>query len=339
MLSLGQIRSHLLYKFKSNQELVSAIATLWQNFTSQRMKLDDYLKDEKLGAAYTAFYLLSNYQKLQRLLEYAHIDPDVFEDYHFYDIGCGPGTFSLAFSELVFGHDEKIVGIESSPVMRQQATMLLSGLGIKQASVIDGVHHRLEGKKLALFGHSINEMKSEKACKYIQQIDPDVIMVIEPGTKESFQELLTFRQKMLEQSYHCLYPCPTNASCPMMLTDDWCHQYMKIQMEPEVASIAQELHLDRQLQAVSCFIFAKDPNFTLRAQKRLVRFYRQTKHSFDWQICKEYQQGNYLQDLEVTKKNMSKRDVKVVSDIFPGQEVAYTEVKELPDKVRVQLDL
>ena len=339
MPSLDQINRHLLHPFENKKQLSDAVEELWRNFTSERSKLDHYLDDERLVSAYTAFYLTTNLAKLQSVLSYANIDPDIFEDFILWDIGCGPGTFSVAFDELVFGHDRQIFGIETSELMQKQATMLLKGLGIKRAKVYDKIEQRPSGKNLMLFGHSINEMKSVKAHKYVDKVDPEVIIAIEPGTPTSFAELLEFRKTAIEKGYHCIYPCPTNSVCPMQDSEDWCHQYIKVNLDPDLASIAQMLKLDRHLQAICCFIFVKDKNFTNHAMMRLVRFYRQTKHSFDWQVCTNREAHNELDDVEVSKKYNSKKEIKEIADIFPGQSVDYTVVKELPDKKRVKLNL
>lgn len=338
MLSLEKIQRHLLYKFNNKDELISSTLKLWENFTINRSNIADYLSDEKLVSAYTAFYFLTNYQKLNTLLDYADINPEDLEHYHIYDIGSGPGTFLAAFSEIVFGHVGKMVGIEKSEVMRTQAKRLLSGIGVDNFLITESNFEKYEGKRLAIFGHSINEMKLERAKKYLEKIDPDLIIVIEPGTKESFSGLLELRKYLLSKNYDCVYPCPSNSNCPMFGSQsDWCHQYMRIEMDLEVQELAQGMHLDRHLQAVSCFIFSRDAEIGKHASKRLVRYQRQTKHSFEWQTCVDNNGKNELQNLEVTKRGMSKEDIKNTENIFPGQKVDYQEIKTLPDKIRVGL--
>jgi hypothetical protein len=59
-MKLAEIIPHLLYAFPHESDLVTAIQEISRKFTTDRAKIGDYLKDERLVSAYTAFYLATN---------------------------------------------------------------------------------------------------------------------------------------------------------------------------------------------------------------------------------------------------------------------------------------
>lgn len=325
-MKLAEILPHLLFQFPHESDLLKAIAEISRKFTTEREKIGDYLRDERLVSAYTAFYLMTNVPKLKAVMEWMPEDwkKDISES-ALIDLGAGPGTFSLAWKELFGG--KEFLQIETSDVMRKQARKLWDGLHT-------GVSMKQEGtleKSILLFGHSANEMGEHVALNYIEKFQPEHILFIEPGTKEFFAKMLNIRKALIANGWHVLYPCPGESECPMKGTENWCHQFVHVSHDPEVERLSQMMKLDRKLLPLTVQAFSK--KVYPKSEERLVRVYPETKFSFEWQVC----HSNVLEDYQIMKRGMDRTTEKQLAQKLSGAEVRSTLEKDVPPKKRVKL--
>lgn len=324
---LAEILPHLLYSFSHESDLVKAIEELSRKFTTEREKIGDYLKDERLVSAYTAFYLTTNFPKLREVMKWMPEEwKSDLKECALVDLGAGPGTFSLAWKEL-FGASE-FLQVETSPSMRAQARKLWDGLHPSSEMKQTGKPDR---KRVLLFGHSANEMTVGQSLDYILTYEPEHILFVEPGTKEFFGKMLELRREILKSGWHVLYPCPEASECPMLGTGDWCHQFIQVKHDPEVERLSQIMHLDRKLLPLTVQAFSRKEY--PRTKERLVRVLPETKFSFEWQVCHE----NRLEDYQVMKRGMDKATEKELGRILAGESLTTQLEKEVPGKKRVKL--
>lgn len=304
---------HLIYDFRDEADLVRAIQELSQKFTVERENISDYLKDHRLTAAYTAFYLTTNYAKLAEVFKWLPVDWLLeIRKCDFIDLGAGPGTFGLAFKDWCGESSGKIYQIEKSKIMREQARKLWDGLHpevqMEQFSAATSLPH-----SFLLFGHSANEMGAKEAINYIKQIDPDHILFIEPGTKSFFREVLEIRRSLLRDGFSVLYPCPSSGECPMAESEnDWCHQFIQVQHSADVERLSQLVKKDRRLLPLTVHAFSK----TLKHQEkeRIVRVHPSTKFSFEWEVCV----GDKVEHYQVFRRGLDKKTQKDLDDVLSG---------------------
>ena len=156
-MKLSDLIPHLLHDFKAESDLVRAIEEISLKFTQKREHIEDYLQDPRLVSAYTAFYLTTNLPKLQAVTEWlTSPEREELKEFDLIDVGAGPGTFSLAWREVI-GTESAM--IETSKLMKEQAAKLFRGLHREEAIFKPEL---LKRKKLLLFGHSLNEMGGGK---------------------------------------------------------------------------------------------------------------------------------------------------------------------------------
>ena len=325
-MKLADLLPHLLYSFPHESDLLKAIEELSRKFTTERHKIGDYLKDERLVSAYTAFYLMTNLPKLRSVMEW--MPGDWIKDLNecsLIDLGAGPGTFSFAWNEY-FGKCP-ILQVELSPVMRKQARKLWDGFHSPGEMKQEG---KPEGKCILLFGHSANEMDVQDALDYISQYSPEHILFIEPGTKEFFGKMLQIRREIIKNGWHVLYPCPEESECPMLGTENWCHQFIHVKHDPDVERLSQIMRKDRKLLPLTVQAFSR--KVYPRVEERLVRVLPETKFSFEWQVC----HNNALEDYQVMKRGMDKTTEKNLGSILSGVEVKTEVDKVIAGKKRVR---
>jgi hypothetical protein len=329
-MNLSDVLPHLLYQFKSESELLLSIQEISQKFTTERARISDYLNDPRLVSAYTAFYLLTNFPKLQRVLEWMPREwVSMIRNSSLIDLGAGPGTYSLAWKAL--GNGGEVYQVETSELMRLQGKRIWDGH--YQDKLFQSPQWEWEVEKgLLLFGHSMNEMGLEEAIRYIEKIKPEHILFIEPGTKGFFQQMLQMRSYLLSQGFHLLFPCPSSLKCPMEGTENWCHQFLKVKQGEEVERLSQMVHLDRKLLPLTVGAYSR--SFQCRNPKeRLVRVLPETKFSFEWEVCHH----NHLERYQLMKRGLSRSEEKVIGNLLSGDSISTEVTKTLDHIKRVRL--
>jgi len=344
-LKLSNVKKYLIAQFPSEKKLIAAVENLSKNFTTNREDITKYHSDEKLVSAYAAFYLTTNYPKLGKVLNYLGENKDLFSKCDIIDIGCGPGTFLFALHDYFDGkHEGDLWGVETSHLMRKQAGNFLEGLyPDAKITITDKVHKvtKSDRKRILLFTHSLNEMEDQVALDYISHIDPDYILFVEPGTKEFFQRFLGTREKLLKKGFNILYPCPSNAPCPLLGVDDWCHQYIKVDQDSEIDRLTQLASKNRKwLAQTLCFMSKEEATRDKEDNHAMVvRTYPPTKFSFEWDVCIKGEpdsQGDATHKLthfQVMKRKMSKAYIKELVSILAGNEILFKIDKHMSDEV------
>lgn len=329
-MNLQNILDSLIYPFRSEHELISAIEELSTKFTQNRERIGDYLKDPRLVAAYTAFYLTTNVPKLEAVLKWLPDDfLELIRPCGFVDLGAGPGTFSLAWDR--WGGTGATYQVETSTLMREQAKKLWETMTQKPLVQMDRWIAQEEGPRVLLFGHSANEMGPKLALEYIERISPDHIIFIEPGTKSFFPQMLDVRAQLLRSGYKIIFPCPLELECPMRTSaDDWCHQFIQVSHSSELERLTQMAKRDRKLLPLIVHVYSK----TYTAQnprERIVRVLPETKFSHEWEVCHE----NQIEHVQVMKRHLSKSEDKILSATLAGSALESRVEKVLEKSKRI----
>lgn len=333
---LTKILPLLLFNFKNEKDLVKAIEELSLKFTQKRELLNDYLSDDRLASAYTAFYLTSNAPKFEAVFKWM---PESFFDLlkssTLIDLGAGPGTFSIAYREMI-GAPVKVAQIETSATMMNQAKKLWEGLYPGEVLLQSAnAKIKIEGEKFLLFGHSANEMGFEMALRYIKEINPDHILFIEPGTKSFFPEMLKIREALTHLGFHIVFPCPSSSECPLASSvNDWCHQFIYVKQSAEVERISQMAKKDRRLMPLTVQAFSRSIQQT-SVVTRIVRVFPETKFSLEWEVC----ELNLIKHYQIMKRGLSKEVQKKLSEAMAGSSVVVEVEKELETSTRVRVKL
>lgn len=334
-MKLEEVKPFLMYNFKSESELIRTIAQIGHNFTKAREDIGDYIENEKMVSAYTCFFLLTNLPKLEQALKKVEVSLEDYLDYEFIDIGAGPGTFSLAL--LNQNKNLSIKAIEQSQKMISQGKRLVNGLFPEASFEYYSSGSKLpvsNKKRFGIFGHSANEMNIQTIKKFIKDLDLEIILFIEPGTKEFFKLSLEIRQ-VLQDTYQLDYPCMGVGKCPLP-EGDWCHQYLKVQHEFDVERLTQLAQRDRRNLPIILNLFHKTKELTPKEESRIVRVYKPTKFSQEWQVCRfvegEGKGENLVHDLQILNRGYNKKEIKELNQILAGDKIKFTQEKDLGER-------
>ena len=337
-MNLEDIKANLIYKFNAEVELTQAIEEISYKFNHERNKIGDYLNDPKLVAAYSCFYLTTNMPKLAEVFNLIQFPIEKLDEYEFVDIGCGPGTFVLSLLQL--NNNLKIQALEKSELMIEQAKQFVARFyPAADVQIFNNIQRikKKEKKRIAIFGHSANEMETEQVLNIIKTLDCDNVLFIEPGTKLFFQKMLDIRTSLIDQEYNILFPCKSAHTCPMN-EKDWCHQFIRISHDYDVERLTQLVNRDRKLLPLTVQYFSKQESIQESDKVRVVRVYRPTKHSVEWQVCSHVNDENQIFDLQIMGRGMNKSDFKALHKKMSGEEISFEVEKNLgSNKIRGKL--
>ena len=333
LLSLDELRPFFLNPLIPESTIVKFINEMSQKFTAKRDQITDYVQDADHISAYTAIYLPTNLPKLSFLLD--KLPPEILHDLKdrtFIDMGCGPGTFSLAWSFLLGKSKREIWAVDSSKIMQSQAEKILKGFFPDINLYTSANFKEKKPDSVLFFGHSINELGIILAQELISRIDPEYIMWIEPGTSNLFLELKELRSKLVEH-YDIIYPCPSNEACP----NSWCHQVLRISHDASVERLSQLVNLDRKILPMSTMVLKRKNAHTKAATKAtVIRFVNETKFSFLYEVC-YFDEKNKNIVVEILKKYLSKTEVKDFKNANVGERLTFDIEKKLEKYFRVRL--
>ncbi len=146
------------------------------------------------------------------------------------DAGAGPGTASLALTEI--WPDATPVLCDSHPDFLKLAQRLLAEAApeiAEQAGVLVGDIARpataLPKADLVIASYSLTELDDaayQQAALRLWAAAKEALVIIEPGRPRDYRRLMAFRQESIGQGARIAAPCPHAQTCPLV-GEDWCH--------------------------------------------------------------------------------------------------------------------
>lgn len=276
--------------------LVGTIARLSALFTKDRDSLDArYFDDPALAAGYTAYFLPLNFAKVQILLEEMPAVERTQDGLSVLDLGCGPGTASLAVLDWIlcraqsgiidlqvtavdhslaalgetmrlwnaFQPDEECGFAHLTPVVERldRLTRPDSGRAIFTQATYD----------IIIIANSLNELFRDAS-------DPDVsraalvercfsalkadgtLLIVEPALRNTARSLHRMRDLLLAKGACTVHsPCLHGRNCPALAkVDDWCHEERRWVPPDWIASLDKELGFNKDALKFSYLLLRKD---------------------------------------------------------------------------------
>jgi ribosomal protein RSM22 (predicted rRNA methylase) len=262
--------------------LAQAVLNLSRLFTTARPMLSPrYLDDPAHAAAYLSYFLPVNLSKVQVLLDElpndsSHETPD--RPMVVLDLGCGPGTGSLALLDWLWHRSPKrakslsILAADASHAPLQEAERLWGaycqevGMSDQGLRFVEGnLEHPLKGDlgkqivrggpyDLIMMANCLNELFSTVAdppaerAAVVGQLLPflaprGTIMIVEPALRQTARALHQMRNHLLKKSLCTVYsPCLHEGACLALdHPDDWCHEERPWQTPPAIAALDREV--------------------------------------------------------------------------------------------------
>ncbi|MBA0915268.1 MAG: hypothetical protein H0Z54_05845 [Nitrospira sp.] len=279
--------------------MAQAVLNLSRLFTTARATLaPGYLDDPAHAAAYRAYFLPVNLSKVQVLLDELprdNVAGEAGRPMTVLDLGCGPGTGSLALLDwLWYRNPERakslsVLAADSSPGPLQETKKLWNAycqeVGIASTGLrclggnLEHPHKGDLGKQIAkggpydliIMANCLNELfvtafdpPAERAA-VVGQLLPflaphGTIMIVEPALRQTARALHQVRNHLLKQGRCTVYsPCLHEGACPALdHPDDWCHEERPWQASPAIAAIDQKVEFIKDALKFSYLLLRTD---------------------------------------------------------------------------------
>ena len=343
-LELSDVESCATYNFTSEDDLVRATKELSNLYVHRRQDLANNQLDARLASAYLYLYLTTNVPKLFKLLPYLPKELITrISKTSWIDFGSGPATYTLAWYAWLQSQGMSLpkegLLVEKDPSMMTLANNVLDKFLHHEHILVTSTiaQKKIEGATL-FFGHSCNELSLDNLLSVIEEVQPQFLLFLEPGTPEVFKKILDVRTHILARGYGVHFPCLQHQSCPMKKEDNWCHQYLHLRFPSSVERLTQMVSLKRQHSAVIFHVYervsSKVSVDVLGKRFRIVRGPEQNKGSWTWQVCNASGELLWFESLtrQYSKDRLKELELKV-----PGEILAEVQIqKELkPHTYRV----
>ncbi len=279
----------------SSWALCRDVVRLSSLFTREREALPgDYLADPGLRAAYLAYYLPVNLEKIRLLLDELPSDADgmlgVEQPLRVLDVGSGPVTAGLAVLDWaqdggrpvdVTALDRSRSGIQAGrevwnrlasgpdgPAARLRTVIedVESTAGLKVASVVQRSPYHL-----IIAANVINELfvsardPVARRTKLVRALlgllhEHGTMMIVEPALRSVTRQLHRLRDALVEGGCCTVYsPCLHERPCPALThADDWCHEERPWDPPPLIAAIDREVGFIKDAVKFSYLLLRKD---------------------------------------------------------------------------------
>ena len=143
------------------------------------------------------------------------------------DVGAGTGAASWAASEIF--NDLQITCLEREEAMinlgkeymQDECMSLTNAVWLKQDVANSEITQKAD---LVISSYMLNEFGEEQRLKAVQKLwnaTNKLLLIIEPGTPESFKKMQKIREYIIDCGGNVIAPCVHNKKCELP-EDDWC---------------------------------------------------------------------------------------------------------------------
>lgn len=145
----------------------------------------------------------------------------------FLDLGAGPGTGSWAAADI-YPELESICLLEQSQAMAEVGRRLAkeSEWSVLQQAKwnVWSLEEEIPSSEVALLAYLVAELRFVQIETLLERVweKTQTIVVVEPGTPEGYQRILSIRDWALCKGGVLIAPCPHCQKCPMR-EPVWCH--------------------------------------------------------------------------------------------------------------------
>jgi ribosomal protein RSM22 (predicted rRNA methylase) len=222
------------------------------------------------------------------------------------DLGSGPGTALWAATE-VFPTLDSATSFECDSKMIEIARRIAADAehsALREATWLQGdlTAALPEGTwDLVLCSYALNELREAQRAEFTRKAwarTKRLLIVIEPGTKAGFANIIAVRTRLLAEGAILAAPCPNSLDCPMAGGNDWCHFAARVERTAEHRRL-KNATLGHEDEKFSYVAFSR--NEVQRPNARIVRHPKVFSGYTQLTLCREGA-------VENTKITRSKKD-------------------------------
>jgi ribosomal protein RSM22 (predicted rRNA methylase) len=281
-------------------ELARAARELTERYRGERQHAAPLIQSAAHRAAYLAVRMPATFAAMSSALQRLRESARQFAPETCVDLGAGPGTATLAALEL-FPTLRRCTLIERDQQMLSIARRMMGGMDA-EFSNSDIAAKDIPEAELVLCAYVLNELPSsarQRALDAAWHRTRGALVIIEPGSRQGFANVLSARQYMIGQpDARIAAPCPGHMPCSLEQVGDWCHFSARVQ-RTSLHRRLKDASLAYEDEKFSYVIAVRNHIEVQPAETRIVRRPERLKGHVKLQLCT----CSGLQQEVVTKKN------------------------------------
>lgn len=223
------LQKNILSLLKTNEPTSSikdAQSKLTERYRKDGGKSQGGFSSHAEALAYVAARMPATYAAVEAVLSQVPIDNVTTV----LDLGAGPGTASIA-AALRWPNCKKFQLVEGNQHMHDISQQLIQNVPELAQQSFDFNHSNIfkysfnQTYDIAILSYVLNELAAHDQASIITNIWEQVtkgLVIVVPGTPQSYQELMTIRERLIQMGAFITAPCPHDKVCPLS-GDDWCH--------------------------------------------------------------------------------------------------------------------
>ena len=187
------------------------------------------------AAAYIAYRMTATYAAAYAAMDMVRQRMHGFAPSSLLDAGAGPGTAMWAAAQIW-------PGIREITLLERDRNMAALGKNIAAYSQHETVRlsryrdtdlaaeWSVQPAGLAVCCYVLNELTEKEREKLVERLwrhTEGILLILEPGTKAGYLNIMKAREQLLSAGARTIAPCPHDRACPLDETD-WCHFSQRI---------------------------------------------------------------------------------------------------------------
>lgn len=214
-------------------ELKELAQNLSNRYVNEKRDGQTLLSKEKEALAYSIMRMPATFCAVTTALKHTLNIAESCNIETVLDIGTGTGAATWAINELI--KPTKITCLEREKAMRKVGQALMKHNA--DLSKVEWINEDITNSKLIkeadliVASYIINELKKEQRKNVIQkllELESKIILIIEPGTPEGFNNIKEIQKIALESGLHVIAPCTHQEKCKLP-ENDWCHTTVRVE--------------------------------------------------------------------------------------------------------------
>lgn len=291
-----------LSKYKT-KELRDALNDFTAKYLSSERKGDRLVTREVEALSYAAVRMTATYAAVYSALDHSLSRiKDEFIPRKIFDVGAGCGAASFAANELINIDDLRCY--ERENVMINLGKKLMKEDDFLKETFwkeFDVTKDHLEFNcDMIIASYMINELKEEDRVRVCMDLfeHAKMMLIVEPGTKQGFENIKKLRDAFIENGAYIIAPCPHGTRCNLE-EDDWCHFTSRISRTKAHMQI-KEVEVPYEDEKFSYLMVSKENILNEEKISRVLRHPQIEPGKIELKLCKD--DGN-IEDVRIFKKD------------------------------------
>jgi len=290
-----------LFEHVSLKDLKPSSSNLTKKYRTQRAKF--FASDEE-RLSYIACRMMATFKAIQYALNQIKTICPKIKVQSVLDLGAGPATSVFSFFSI-FKNLKKLHLVEKDEKMLFYGRSLLTFTNIGLSNIIFEKNDILKIKNYdfdaVILSYVANELKNfqiEKIINRWAKSKSKIIIFIEPGTMYGFKNIRWIRQKLIDDGFDLIAPCPNKLKCPMS-RNDWCHFYVRVKRS-KTHKYLKGAKLGYEDEKFSYVIATKEK--VKLPKSRILRFINKSNKEITLPLCID---GKFIYE-KISKKDENK---------------------------------